>query len=283
MLGVAALFPYVIVAGVISVVLLALRRRWVLTVVAVVVMAGAIATQVPLFVGNTPPADGVAMRLMTVNVRLGTAIPALLFTQAAARADVLALQELTGKELNDLAAAGLNNVFPYSSVNPLPGAAGVGLWSRYPITESGLITDYRMPFIRAKIRVPGVATSPTVVVGHLRNPWFIADWRHDIGLLPTTLRELAGDGGAAIVAGDFNSTLDMRPFRDLLTDGYHDAVEQAGAGFVSTFPAGDVWLPPLITIDHVLTLRATAVTASALRVYGSDHLGLVTTLKIPPR
>ncbi len=39
------------------------------------------------------------------------------------------------------------------------------------------------------------------------------------------------------VGGDYNSTTDMRQFRDLLTDGYHDAVEQTGSGFAPTFPA----------------------------------------------
>ena len=36
-----------------------------------------------------------------------------------------------------------------------------------------------------------------------------------------------------IVAGDFNSTTDMRPFRALLRNGYRDAAEQSGAGFAA--------------------------------------------------
>lgn len=49
----------------------------------------------------------------------------------------------------------------------------------------------------------------------------------------------------------------MQQFRDLLTDGYHDAVEQTGSGFAPTYPS-DTWFPPVITIDHALTRNAVA-------------------------
>jgi hypothetical protein len=47
----------------------------------------------------------------------------------------------------------------------------------------------------------------------------------------------------------------MRRFRDLLTNGYRDAVEQTGAGFAPTFPTHS-WCPPLIAIDHEMTRAA---------------------------
>jgi endonuclease/exonuclease/phosphatase family metal-dependent hydrolase len=80
-----------------------------------------------------------------------------------------------------------------------------------------------------------------------------------MALLPNTLGQAdqSAGGGCVIVTGDFNATLDMRPFRDLLRNGYRDAAEQAGAGFVPTFFGG--WLPALFAIDHVITLRCTAV------------------------
>ena len=83
-----------------------------------------------------------------------------------------------------------------------------------------------------------------------------------------------------IVPGDFNSTLDMRPFRDLLRHGYKDAAEQAGAATAPTFPA-NTWLPPLIAIDHILTRRSIATSLHTVAVPGSDHLALVATIKIP--
>jgi hypothetical protein len=47
-----------------------------------------------------------------------------------------------------------------------------------------------------------------------------------------------------ILAGD--------EFRRLLRDGYRDSAGQAGAGLTRTHPA-DIFLPPLLAVDHVLT------------------------------
>jgi endonuclease/exonuclease/phosphatase (EEP) superfamily protein YafD len=100
--------------------------------------------------------------------------------------------------------------------------------------------------------------------------------------LPATLSEIGEQAGAGcvIVAGDVNSTFDMRPFRALLRNGYRDAAEQSGAGFKPTFP-GNSRLPPLIVIDHVLTRNCTATSLRTLKVPGSDHRGLVVTIAIP--
>jgi len=90
----------------------------------------------------------------------------------------------------------------------------------------------------------------------------------------------AAGPGAVIVGGDYNSTPDMRQFRDLLTNGYHDAVEQTGSGFASTFPA-DTWYPPVITIDHVLTRNAVASSIKTVDIPGSDHRSLLATIEVP--
>jgi endonuclease/exonuclease/phosphatase (EEP) superfamily protein YafD len=116
------------------------------------------------------------------------------------------------------------------------------------------IGGYTFAFLTAQIRVAGVSIDPTVVVAHIAGPWPIDGWRRDLDRLPVTLLEVAEQtsGGSVIVAGDLNSTTDMRPFRGLLRNGYRDAAEQSGAGIEPTFPAN--WqLPPFIAIDHILT------------------------------
>jgi endonuclease/exonuclease/phosphatase (EEP) superfamily protein YafD len=72
----------------------------------------------------------------------------------------------------------------------------------------------------------------------------------------------------------------MRQFRDLLTDGYHDAVEQTGSGFAPTFPAGTRF-PPVITIDHILTRNAEASEIKTIEMPGSDHRSLLATVQMP--
>ena len=71
----------------------------------------------------------------------------------------------------------------------------------------------------------------------------------------------------------------MRQFRDLLTNGYRDAVEQTGAGFAPTFPSHP-WYPPLVTIDHVLTRHAVASSIRTIDVLGSDHRSLLATIDV---
>ena len=84
-----------------------------------------------------------------------------------------------------------------------------------------------------------------------------------------------------IAAGDFNATVDMAPFRRLLVDGFSSATKQSGSGLVPTFPA-DRAVPPLIGIDHILVSNSSASGAHAVRIPGSDHLGLAATVHLPP-
>ncbi len=107
--------------------------------------------------------------------------------------------------------------------------------------------------------------------------------REEIQRLAATLSDIReqADGRPVIVPGDFNATYDMAPFRKLLTNGYADAAEQSGAGITRTFPADSSW-PPRFGIDRVLTYNATATDVHTVRVPGSDHLGLITTVQ-PPR
>jgi endonuclease/exonuclease/phosphatase (EEP) superfamily protein YafD len=111
---------------------------------------------------------------------------------------------------------------------------------------------------------------------------FVDGWQTSIADTKAVLDDFANVAGQAamIVAGDFNSTPDMQQFRELLTNGYRDATDQTGAGFVPTFPA-DSWLPPALEIDHVLTRGATATSLTAATVAGSDHRAILASVRIP--
>ncbi len=82
------------------------------------------------------------------------------------------------------------------------------------------------------------------------------------------------------MAGDFNATIDMKPFRELLSNGYHDSAEQAGAGRQFTYRSNKRY-PPLIGIDHILTRNATAVTTEAVTIPDTDHRALLATVMVP--
>ena len=141
-----------------------------------------------------------------------------------------------------------------------------------------------MPMLRTSIRIPGVRFDVAVLAVHLAAPWVqpLRRYEDDIARLPETLRELArtAGSGAVVVAGDLNATYDMRPFRQLLDEGYRDAAEQAGAGMTRSYP-GRPWIPAVIGIDHVLLHNCAATSAYTVAVRGSDHRGLVATVAVP--
>ncbi|MDT5201128.1 MAG: hypothetical protein QOH34_2650 [Mycobacterium sp.] len=282
----AALSPYLMTAAVVSVVLFVLGRRWMLALAATAAMIAGIAVELPLFTSErTDHVTGtVPLRVMTANLYFGQADATSLVATANASADVLAIQELTPESVQRLSAAGMDKSFPYRALDARPSANGTGLWSRFPITASKRIHDYKLAMVSARIRVDGVEFDPTVLVAHMSGPWPqpIDDWLRDMEHMQGTMRNLADSVGAgcAIAAGDFNSTPDMREFRSLLGDGYQDASEQAGAGFNRTYPA-DSRIPPIIAIDHVLTFQCTATSVETVGLPGSDHRGLVSRLEIP--
>jgi endonuclease/exonuclease/phosphatase (EEP) superfamily protein YafD len=279
----AAFSPYLMLCGPMSVVLLTLARRWILAIVAVGLTIATLAVQLPSYLGSDAARTaGVGLRVISANLREGQADPDYLVRSAREQADVLAFQELTPQEVGRLSAAGLDATFPYRWLDPRAEASGVGVWSRLPMHAAKRIGGYTFALVSAQIHVAGISIDPTVVVAHMTGPWPIDGWRRDLDRLPVTLFEVAEQtsGGSVIVAGDLNSTTDMRPFRNLLRNGYRDAAEQSGAGIEPTFPAN--WrLPSFIAIDHILTRSCTATSLRTIKIPGSDHRGLAATMMIP--
>jgi endonuclease/exonuclease/phosphatase (EEP) superfamily protein YafD len=282
---VAALSPYLSAAGLAAMILFAVVRRWVLTIVAAVLCAVMLMVLMPRFLGpekSTVPS--VSVRVLTANLALGKADPTAVVALARDTADVLVVEEMTPGLAAAMSAAGLDGVMPYRSIDPRKSAQGIGIWSRYPIVESQPVTGYQLAMRIARIQVPGVVIAPTVLAVHLAAPWVqpLQYFRDDIARFPTTLKDVARNAGsgAVIVAGDMNATYDIRPFRRLLDEGYRDAAEQAGAGLTPSFP-GQTWYGPVFGIDHVLVRNCTATDAQTVQVSRSDHRGLFTVIEIP--
>ena len=275
---------YLMMGGPIALILFLLAKRWLSATVAVAVTGVMIAVQLPLYMRESSDVDDVRIRLMTANLYLGLADAPAVVAIASSDADVLAVQELTPAAVERLSAAGVDKVFPHRLLDARDIASGVGLWSRYPITVPQRIGGFELATVSARIEVDGLASDPTIIVAHLSAPWPqpMTDWEQDMQRMGQTMRDVAAtaDGGCVLVAGDFNGTLDMLPFRQLLEHGYGDAVEQAGAGLVPTYPANSR-VPPLIAIDHVLTHRCTAISVERTELPGSDHKGLKTVIEIP--
>lgn len=284
-LALAAASPYLTVAGVASMALFALARRWAATIVAAALCVVMLAVLAPRYFGpQEAGGPSAALRVVTVNLGMGRADARAMVELASAAADVLVVQELTPQAAGAMSAAGLDRVFGHRVIDPRPMADGIGVWSRHPIVGAGAIEGYRMPMLQTQIRVPGMRFDVSVLAVHLAAPLVqpLSLFSSDIARLSGTLRELAraAGSGAVVVAGDFNATYDMRPFRLLLDEGYRDAAEQAGAGLTRTYP-GRPWVPSVVGIDHVLLHNCTATQVYTVAVRGSDHRGLVASVNIP--
>jgi endonuclease/exonuclease/phosphatase (EEP) superfamily protein YafD len=278
-----AFTPYAALSSPLPVVVGLLARRWAVAgVAAVAMLAFAVALAPRALAGPAPDARGPRLVVMTSNLYLGQAdARAVLGIAREHDIDVWSVQELRPRLLAELDRAGAAERFPGRVLDPREGAAGSGVLSRTPlvaIDTSPNRQGHAEPEV--ELRVPGAppvrlkAVHPSPPV----NPTAAPSWQDALAALPGS----DGRGDVRILAGDFNATLDHAELRDLLGRGYVDAADAVGKGFVWTWPArGRARALPL-TIDHVLVDRRVEVEkVVVVRVPGSDHRAVITTLRLP--
>ncbi|MGV0715800.1 endonuclease/exonuclease/phosphatase family protein [Mycolicibacterium sp. XJ662] len=281
--------PYVPLVALLGLTLLILCRRIVLSIIAVAVVTTTLAAQVPWYYFGRPAEVGphADVRVLSSNLRKGRTDAASFVRLANDHADLITVAELTPEEARRFSQAGIEEAFPYSVLKPAPDASGIGLWSRFPLATVRPLKQRYAAIVAARVRVRGVRFDPLIASVHITSPvtaraGSFDRWRTGITNAKKNFAHFAEIAGTAavVVAGDFNSTPDMRPFRDLLTNGYHDAVDQTGAGFAPTFPSNK-WFPPVLVIDHVITRNAGVSSIRTVDVPGSDHRSLLATINVP--
>lgn len=224
--------------------------------------------------------EGIALRVLVQNLEYGRADPG-----DVARAvreggvDLLLTVETTPEAVDGLRAAGLAEALPHEALAAAPQAAGVAVWSRYPLSAPERIPGFSKGVLRTDLAGP--AGPVTVVAAHPTAPVFDAPVAvEEADRLRSYLGGLAGPA-PVVVGGDFNATWDHVRFRDLRGLGYVDSVSGGGDGWLPTWPA-DRSFPPLIGIDHVLARGALAVgETSTVHVGDTDHLGVFATVRLP--
>lgn len=222
--------------------------------------------------GTGSTAATLRLRVFTLNAKGGAADPAALLRRLQQHdVDVLAVQELTPAMVSRLAAAGLTRLLPFSHLDPRPGSRGTGLWARWPLSPLPPVPGLTAAAPRACIEPPGgfnvtlTAVHPIAPVdGHAGR------WRRELAMIQQALGAV---DEPQVVAGDFNTTRDHGPFRELLAAGFLDCADssqnRSWPGF--TWPS-----LPVMRLDHVLVSRtATVPMARTMRVPRTDHHGVL--------
>jgi len=273
--------PYAALAAAGGEVGLLCLRAWRSAIVGASVLGLAAWGQVGAFLPAERPTDLAGLTVMTTNLRLGQADPGVVVSLAAEHdVDVLAVQELTDSAAARLHRAGLDRLLPYRIIAPRVGGAGVGLWSRQPMTDATVLPGFGFDPVCAHLTVAG--RSYTVMSFHSKAPLYnggTGPWESDLRRLSDVMADLPAP---LVVAGDFNATRDHRQFRDLLNSkGYRDAGDDAGAGLLPTFPA-DRGIGPFAGIDHVVfSGDLVGVAAKSAAVSNSDHYAVIA--QVAPR
>ncbi|WP_430867749.1 endonuclease/exonuclease/phosphatase family protein [Demequina aurantiaca] len=279
-----SLMPWVTVACVVPVVLSLAARAWWLVAASAAVLALCVYWAVPMFTAQQALGEEV-LTVASINLTYGGADADAVVALVKQRGiDVLAAQEVTPEAVEALRVAGLDDLLPFSEVAAEPGITGTALWSRTPLADAQTLErssevealgGYVSQAVRGDIEVDGDTVTVFALHPAAPGPTVHASWEADLERLT---QELARQSEPTLVLGDFNTTRDHRAFRDIEALGFADAADQAGAGFLPTFPEGrGPW--PFVAIDHALVghtdLVATSVETAT--VAGADHRALVVT------
>src|SRR6266545_3869576 len=191
----------------------------------------------------------------------------------AAGADVVALEEMTSSALRTYEKAFAAR-YPYHVKR-----STVGLWSRYPIAESGSV-DIGLSWTRAlRAQVATPEGDVAFYVAHLASvrigsSGFTANQRNQtIELLGRRIADEKLD--RVVLMGDLNGTANDRSLAPI-TSGLRSAQGAAGNGFGFSWPAAF----PMARIDHVLLRGVEPARAWVLPRIGSDHRPVAADLRV---
>jgi endonuclease/exonuclease/phosphatase (EEP) superfamily protein YafD len=230
--------------------------------------------------GASADSHAVVLRFLTLNALVGRASPAAVVSQLRRLTpDVLAVQELTPELAKSLAETDLAEVLPFSYLDPRPSSSGIGLWSRWPLTQLAPVPGTRSAMPRAQL---DLGWPVTITVVHPPAPMRGGQraWQRDMDRL---LSALIDRPGQHLVAGDFNASRDHKAFRRLLAADFLDCADAAQRrpwpGF--TWPANRR-IPPVMRLDHILVSRPGAIVRETrtVGVPGTDHRGVFAVIEL---
>ncbi|MFE5580753.1 endonuclease/exonuclease/phosphatase family protein [Kitasatospora sp. NPDC056531] len=203
-----------------------------------------------------------------------TDVPGTVRGLVAADAQIVALQELAGKQLRAY-ETGLADAYPYHAVE-----GTVGLWSKYPISGVSPV-DLKMGWTRAFRAQVATPQGPVAVyVAHLPSVRLKAESGFTVDQRDVSAQAL-GDAIQAeqqkkvLLLGDLNGTMNDRSLAPV-TSQMRSAQGAAGDGFGFSWPSAF----PMARIDQIMSKGGLKpVDSRTLPRDGSDHLGAAATYR----
>jgi endonuclease/exonuclease/phosphatase (EEP) superfamily protein YafD len=241
------------------------------TVVVAVALGLQISWMVPFYFGSVPAAKpGTDLIVLSSNVYVGAANMSDIYDAVLKdKVNILVLLEATKHDMTQLDKLGIKKALPYQAGAPGGFARGTVVYAdkkltgQVPIATAHdswrLVYGGKLQFFAVH---PAAPTDPDL-------------WRHDLSAITDAALKRKPD----LIVGDFNSTNDHKPMRDLEGDGWRDAAELSNSGWQPTWPAnglGPAFMPPLSQIDHALIGKGyTALKVSTLDIRDTDHKAIL--------
>ncbi|MDF1850920.1 MAG: endonuclease/exonuclease/phosphatase family protein [Verrucomicrobiales bacterium] len=248
------------------------RKSLLFGTTAMIVAVANLLLLLPLFWGGTGASSssptGTAM-LYNVNTQTGSpAAVAELIEEIDP--DLLVLEEVDSRWIEEISET--TRRYPHQILEPRADNFGIGLWSKFPVTDSEVVFlgSAEVPTILATVatnqgEIQVVGTHPLPPIGS-RNSKMRDE---QLALLPETL----SDTVPVLLLGDLNTTPWGHSFRALLREsGLRNSMN--GFGVQTTWPTGNWFLR--IPLDHVL--HSPEIQIDDRRVGsdgGSDHLPVI--------
>ena len=271
-----------VVLIVLGLVTLRVRRAWPFTAGLLVVLLIGAGMVAPRAIADPAPTAGTPFTVLSFNTYEGRAdVNALADLIRSARPDVVALPEAGQRFASKLAP--LIEPMGYrlrSSVGEdTPDVQGVTAAVAARLGDVNFKIGHNTSSFPDVQMTGGTLGTMQVVAFHsvAPVPGAVPEWRDDMALLPTW----CAGSTPAIVAGDFNATLDHSLLRAGMV-GCGDAASQRGDGLLPTWGPTDRTRTIGPQIDHVLATHG--IEASSFRVVdlpGSDHHAILATLRLP--
>lgn len=201
---------------------------------------------------------------------------ALLDLVRSEQADMLFLQEVTGRHSQQLAM--LHDDYPYSLNIPREDNFGIAVLSRRPFDKARVVESppHKLPTLVVEVSIYGEPV--TFVTTHPSPPLGDAGYDARNIQLANVADLVNAQSGARVLVGDLNTTMWGRHY-EALVDGTGLVNARRGYGVLPTWPTNMPFA--MIPLDHCLVSKELAV--KDIRTgpdIGSDHLPLIVELSL---